>query len=105
VPGTFLLITVLSHHCFRFMERCGANTNSPCGYLPSRNLCTFVAVGVRARSQSVEVYLVLIGFYILLEGLQVQHHGWRRQFAQAAGFPISLALGPAKRCEKSTSFI
>jgi hypothetical protein len=32
----------------------------------------------------VEVCLVLIGSYVLLEGLQVQHHGWRRQFAQAA---------------------
>jgi hypothetical protein len=45
-------------------ERCGADTNSPCGYLPLCNLCTFMALGIRACLQSVEVYLVLIGSYI-----------------------------------------
>jgi hypothetical protein len=43
-----------------------------------------MALGVRACSQSVEIYLVLMGSYVLLEGLQVQHQGWRCQFTQAA---------------------
>jgi hypothetical protein len=32
----------------------------------------------------VEVYLVLIGSYVSLEDLQIQNHGRRRQFTQAA---------------------
>ena len=36
--------------------------------------------------QSVEVYLVLIGSYVSLEGVQIQNQGRRRQFAEAARF-------------------
>jgi hypothetical protein len=55
-----------------------------------------MALGVRACSQSVEVYLVLIGSYVLLEGLKVQHHGWCRQFAQAARLSYESRVGPEK---------
>jgi hypothetical protein len=50
----------------------------------ARNLCTFMALGVRACLQSVDVYLVLIGFYVSLESLQIQNQGRRCQFAQTA---------------------
>jgi hypothetical protein len=83
----------LSDHCFRFMERCGANTNRSCGYLSPRNLCTFMALGVRACSQPVEVDLVLIGSYVLLESLQIQNQGGRRQFAQAAWLSDQFCIG------------
>jgi hypothetical protein len=42
-----------------------------------------MALGVWACLQSVEIYLVLVGSYVLLEGLQIQHHGWRRQLTQS----------------------
>jgi hypothetical protein len=43
-----------------------------------------MTLGVRACPQSVEVYLVLMGFYVSLESLQIQNQGRRRQFAQTA---------------------
>jgi hypothetical protein len=43
-----------------------------------------MALGVRACLQSVEVYLVLIGFDVSLESIQIQNQGRRRQFAQTA---------------------
>jgi hypothetical protein len=55
-----------------------------------------MALGVRARSQSVEIDLALIGFYVLLEGLQVEHQGWRRQFPQAARLSYQSRVGSGK---------
>jgi hypothetical protein len=86
------------------MKRCGANTDSPCGYLPPRNLCTFMALGVRACSQSVEVYLVLIGSYVLLKSLQVQNQGGRRQFAQAARLSYESRVGSGKMVRNNYFF-
>jgi hypothetical protein len=90
------IVDALFHQSLRFMERCGANANSPCGYLPPRNLCAFMALGVRACLQSVDVYLVLIGSYVSLEDLQIQNQGRRRQFAQAARFSYESGVGAGK---------
>ena len=90
------VVDSLPHQCLRFMERCGADTNSPGGYLPPRNLRTFMALGVRACLQSVEVYPALIGSYVSLEGLEIQNQGRRRQFAQPARLSYESRVGPGK---------
>jgi hypothetical protein len=71
------------------MERCCANTNSPCGYLPPRNLCTLMALGVRACLQSVEVYRVLIGFYVSLEASKSRTKAGVVSSRRPPGFPTS----------------
>jgi hypothetical protein len=85
------VVDVLSHQCLRFMERCCANTNSPCGYLPPRNLCTFMALGVRACLQSVEVYLVLTGFMFRSKASKSRTKAGVVSSRRPPGFPISLA--------------
>jgi hypothetical protein len=55
-----------------------------------------MALGVRACLQSVEVYLVLIGSYVSLEGLQIQHQGRRRQFEQAVRLSYESRVGSGK---------
>jgi hypothetical protein len=78
------------------MERCGANTNRTCGYLPARDLSTFVALGVRPCSQAVEIQVVLMGCYVLLEGVQIQHQGWGCELTQTAGMAYESGVGPGE---------
>jgi hypothetical protein len=55
-----------------------------------------MALGVRACSQSVEIYVALIGSYVLLESLQIQHQGRGRQLTQATRLAYESPVRPGE---------
>jgi hypothetical protein len=98
------VIDSLRQHCFGFMERCSANTNSTCGYLPPRNLSTCMALDVRPSLQSVEIDLVLMGFIFCSKAYTSSTRAGVVTSRKPPGLSMSLALDPVSQRGSSTEW-